>query len=221
MVDSSVKQTSFVERQSIISATINAMDYQIELLDRAMLEFAIENLEHDYSHAKRYIIAHTRLLHKKRCASLNYLDKLNYFDSIEDLIFTLCVYYDYGIYDKPYRLLKSHREYSRRQDYQLALALICERLHIDDYVVKLENLFDKIKAPEKKCLIAAVLFVSYLNSDDSKKYTCFFDKNSKYYYASFQHCNNYYYLLRNVSYYTEDVTNAIANYEKCLTFFFI
>lgn len=219
MAINSASQTSFVERQSIISATIRAMDYQIESLDRAMLEFAIANLEHDYSHAKRYIIAHTRLLHKKRCASLGYLDKLNYFENIEELIFTVCVYYDYGVYDKPYRILKSHREYSRRQNYQLALALICERLHIDNYVVKLEHLFDTIKDPEKKCLIAAVLFVAYLNSDDSKKYTCFFDKNSKYYYVSFQHCNNYYYLLRNVSYYIEDVTTAIANYEKCLAIF--
>lgn len=219
MAISSAHQTSFVERQSIIAATIRAMDCQIESLDRAMLEFAIAHLEHDYSHAKRYIIAHTRLLHKKSCASLGYLDKLNYFESIEELIFVVSVYYDYGVYDKPYRLLKSHREYSRKQDYQVALALMCERLHIDNYVDKLEHLFNTIKNPEKKCLIAAVLFVAYLNSDDSKKFMCFFDKNNKYYYVSFQHYHNYYYLLRNISYYIEDVTTAINNYEKCLAVF--
>lgn len=76
-----------------------------------------------------------------------------------------------------------------------------------------------MKDPEKKCLLAAVLFVAYLNSDDAKKFTCFFDKRSKYYYVSFQHCHNYYYLLRNVSYYIEDITVAITNYERCLAVF--
>lgn len=215
-----VSRISFAERQSIITAAIRAMDAKIETLDCAMLEFAITHLEHDYSHAKRYIIARTRLLHKKRCAPLGYLDRLNYFDNIEELIFAVSVYYDYGVYDKPYRLLKAHSEYYKEQDYQLALALICERLHIDNYVDKIENLFNTIENPEKKCLIAAVLFVAYLNSDDSKKYMGFFDKNSSYYYASFQHCHNYYYLLRNISYYIEDVQTAINNYEKCLDVFF-
>ena len=219
MAVSSVHKTSFVERQSIIASTIRAMDCQIESLNYDMLEFAIAHLEHDYSHAKQYIMIHTRLLHKKRCASLGYLDKLNYFESIDELIFAVSVYYDYGVYDKPYRLLKTHRDYARKQDYQVALALICERLHIDNYVEKLEDLFNTIKNPEKRCLIAAVLFVAYLNSDDSKKYTCFLDENSKYYYASFQHLHNYFYLLRNIAYYIEDVTTAINNYEKCLAVF--
>ncbi len=211
---------SFVEKQSIISASIRAMDYQIEMLDSSLLEFAISHLDHDYSHSKKYIMAHARKNTKKRYLSVEYIDKLNYLENFEEFIFVLTLYYNLGIYDKPYRLLKTHKEYSHRREYQLAYALICERLHIDNYVDMIENLFATTEETEKKCLLAAVLFVAYLNSDDAKKFKCFFDKSSKYYYKTFQNCQNFYYLLRNVSYYIEDNTSAITNYEKCLSVFF-
>lgn len=219
LIISSLDSISFVEKQSIVAALIKAMDQQIESLDAALLTFAISNLEHDYSHAKKYILAYVRTLQKKRQYPLQYLNQLNYFDCADELLFVVGIYYDCGIYDKPLRLLKTHTTYSRKQSYRIAKALISERLHIDNYSEMLEQLFDTVKDREKRCLIAAVLFVAYLNSDSAKKYTCFFDQNSKYFYGAFQSCNNYPYLLRNVSYYLENVAEAIMNYEKCLAAF--
>jgi len=210
---------SFAEKQSIIAATINAMDEQMVQLSVPLLEFAIDNLEHDYSHAKKYILMHAQALSKDNLYSLNYLDKLNYFDNIDDLTYVISIYYDCGIYDRPYNLLKTHKSFSRKHKYMLAEVLIMERLHKDNYVDKLEKLFDQSKTTEEKCLIATVLFVAYLNSDSSKKYQCYFDQNSKYYYKSFNQCKHYYYLLRNVSYYIEDVDTAMRNYEECLRAF--
>lgn len=209
----------FAEKQSIISATINAMDEQIANLSVPLMEFAIDNLEHDYSHAKKYILMHAQALSKDNLYSLVYLDKLNYFDNIDDLIYVISLYYDCGIYDRPYNLLKTHKSFSRKHKYLLAEALIVERLHKDNYVDKLEKLFEQAKTSEEKCLIATVLFVAYLNSDSSKKYQCFFYQNSKYYYEAFNQCKSYYYLLRNVSYYMEDVDTAMKNYEECLCAF--
>lgn len=206
----------FAEKQSIISATISVMDDLITKLSVPLLEFAIENLEHDYSHAKEYILMHAQVLSKDNLYSLSLLDKLNYFDNVDDLIYVISIYYDCGIYDRPYNLLKTHKSFSRKHKYMLAEAIITERLHIDNYVEKLEKLFDQAKTSEEKCLIATVLFVAYLNSDGSKKYQCFFDSASKYYYESFNQCKYYYYLLRNISYYIEDVDVAMSNYEDCL-----
>lgn len=215
----SINQISFVEKQSIVAATIQSMDMQIDSLSPSLLEFAISHLEHDYTHAKEYILAHAHQLYKKKQYSLLFLDKLNYFDSFKELVFVAGIYYDHGVYDKPYRLLKAHNEYSNELNYRIAQALICERLHTDNYVQQLETLVDSIEDFEKKCLLVAVLFVAYLNTDNSQKYKCVFDKNHKYYYLNFVRCKNYYYLLRNVSYYMDDITSAMYNYEKCLSVF--
>ena len=77
---------------------------------------------------------------KKNCVNLAYLNKLSYFESANELFYVCGIYYDCGIYDKPYHLLQSHRNFSRKQTYKIIQALICERLHIDDYVEKLEYL---------------------------------------------------------------------------------
>lgn len=210
---------TYIEKQKIAVDAINAMDSMIGELNVPMLEFAITHLEHDYSHSKRYIIALAQLESRKNRLSLNHLEKLNYFENSDELFYVIGLFYDCGIYDRPYYLLQTHKAFSRKENYKIAQALICERLHKDDYVSKLEKLFDTITNSEKKCLIAAVLFVAYLNSDDSRKYCCFFDEDSKYYYQQFRLCNNYYYLLRNVSYYISDCSIAIQNYENCLNAF--
>ena len=210
---------TYIERQKIVVDTVNAMDSMIDELNPAMLEFAIAHLEHDYSHCKRYIITLTQLESKRNRFNLNHLEKLNYFDNSNEFFYVISIYYDCGIYDRPYYLLQTHKAFSRKESYRIALALICERLHRDDYVRKLEKLFDATSNPEKKCLIATVLFVAYLNSDSAYKYMCFFEEKSKYYYQQFQSCINYCYLLRNVSYYITNCSVAIQNYEKCLSFF--
>lgn len=150
---------------------------------------------------------------------MSYLNKLFYFENADELFYVCGIYYDCGIYDKPYRLLKSHKNFSRKQTYKIIQALICERLHTDGYVKKLEGLFERTVPREKKCLLAAVLFVAYLNSDYTEKYSCFLDPQSAYFYRSFEDCKNYYYLLRNVTYYIENIPEAIDNYRKCLDVF--
>lgn len=172
---------SFAERQKIIGDTIAAMDQVCDSLSAPLLEFAIANLEHDYSHCKQYILALTKIQSKKNCVNLLYLNKLFYFENADELFYVCGIYYDYGIYDQPYRLLQSHRNFSRKQTYKIIQALICERLHTDGYVKKLEELFERTVPPEKKCLLAAVLFVAYLNSDYAEKYSCFLKPQSAYF----------------------------------------
>ena len=218
-VHSEMLRITYVERQKIAVDAVNAMDSMINELNAPMLEFAIAHLEHDYSHSKRYIIALAQLESRRNRFNLNHLAKLNYFENCDEFFYVVGLYYDREIYDRPYYLLQTHKTFSRKDRYKIAQALICERLHRDDYVIKLEKLFDTITNPEKKCLIAAVLFVAYLNSDSAQKYRWFFDESNKYYYQRFQYCNNYYYLLRNVSYYISDCSVAIQNYEKCLNAF--
>lgn len=41
------------------------MDMQIDSLSPSLLEFAISHLEHDYTHAKEYILAHAHQLYKR------------------------------------------------------------------------------------------------------------------------------------------------------------
>lgn len=209
----------YVEKLNITQAAIKVLDRQIDTLDIPMLEFAICNLEHDYSHCKQYILAHAKLQNKRGQVSLELLDRLQFFEDPQELFFVVGLYYDCKIYDKPYRLLQTHKGFARKQVYKIAQAMICERLHTDDYVIKLEELYSSIKHQEKKCLLAVILFVAYLNSDEDQKYKCFFDKNSKYFYKAFAQCGNYSYLLRNVSYYIDDVQTAMNNYEECLRFF--
>lgn len=211
---------SFAERQKIIGDAIAVMDPICDSLSTPLLELAIANLEHDYSHSKQYILALMKIQSKKNCVNLAYLNKLSYFESANELFYVCGIYYDCGIYDKPYHLLQSHRNFSRKQTYKIIQALICERLHIDDYVEKLEYLLERTKTREKKCLLAAILFVAYLNSDYAEKYKCFLNPQSNYYYQSFEDCRNYYYLLRNITYYIEDISDAISNYKKCLDAFY-
>lgn len=210
---------SFAERQKIIGDAIAAMDQVCDSLSIPLLELAIANLEHDYSHSKQYILALIKIQSKRNCVNLSYLNKLSYFENANELFYTCGIYYDYGVYDKPYHLLQSHRNFSRKQSYRIIQALICERLHTDDYVKKLEDLFERTGPREKKCLWAAVLFVAYLNSDYAEKYKCFLNPESNYYYQAFEDCSNYYYLLRNVTYYIEDIPKAVNNYRKCLDAF--
>lgn len=209
----------FVEKQKIAADAIATMDSVCDILSIPLLKFGIAWLEHDYSHCKQYILALLKIQVRKNCVDLSYLNQLSYFEKLDELLFVCGTYYDCGVYDKPYHLLQNHKIFSRKKSYRVMEALVCERLHTDNYVEKLEKLFCQTPHGDGKCLLAAVLFVAYLNSDDASKYKCFFSPNSEYYYKSFETCSNYFYLLRNVSYYIEDVPEAIQNYEKCLALF--
>lgn len=218
---SNIIDITYAEKNKIISDAITVMDYCTENLSIDLLTFAIDNLEHDYSHSKKYILTLIRKQNRNNYINFSYLDKLNYFEDIDELLYVCTIYYNNGIYDKPYRLLQMHKNFARKSSYKIANALICERLHIDKYVEQLERLVESSKCKEKKCLLISVLFVAYLNSDDSKKYLCFFDELNKYYYKNYESCENYHYLLRNLSYYIEDITIATRNYEQCLGAFYL
>ena len=211
-----INNITYAEKSKIITDTIAVMDYHIESLSIDLLKFAIDNLEHDYSHSKKYILALIRKQVPNSCIEFNYLDKLNFFEDINELMYVCGIYYNNGIYDKPFRLLQIHKNFARKFSYKITNALVCERLHINKYVEQLEILVETTKCREKKCLLLAVLFVAYLNSDDSKKYLCIFDQLNKYYYKNYEDCENYLYLLRNISYYIDDVSVAVQNYEQCL-----
>lgn len=49
-----------------------------------------------------------------------------------------------------------------------------------------------------------------------RKVFMFFAQLNKYYYKNYEDCENYLYLLRNISYYIDDVSVAVQNYEQCL-----
>ena len=106
------------------------MDYHIESLSIDLLKFAIDNLEHDYSHSKKYILALIRKQVPNSCIEFNYLDKLNFFEDINELMYVCGIYYNNGIYDKPFRLLQIHKNFARKFSYKITNALVCERLHI-------------------------------------------------------------------------------------------
>lgn len=209
----------YLEQLNITQSAIKVLDGQIKTLNASLLEFAISNLEHDYSHRKEYILALAELQNRHNHVPLNHLDKLSSFDDCKELIFVVGQYYNCGIYDKPYSLLLTHKNFSRNRFYKIALAMILERLHRNDYVKKLETLYHSAKNLEEKCLLSTILFVAYLNSDWEQKYKVFFQSDSQYYYKNFKQCKNYPYLLRNVSYYIIDVNTAMKNYEFCLNTF--
>lgn len=74
---------------------------QIDSLSPSLLEFAISHLEHDYTHAKEYILAHAHQLYKKKQYSLLFLDKLNYFDSFKELVLLLAYIMTMGFMINP------------------------------------------------------------------------------------------------------------------------
>lgn len=73
-----INNITYAEKSKIITDTIAVMDYHIESLSIDLLKFAIDNLEHDYSHSKKYILALIRKQVPNSCIEFNYLDKLNF-----------------------------------------------------------------------------------------------------------------------------------------------
>lgn len=69
-------------------------------------------------------------------------------------------------------------------------------------------------------MLLAVLFTALFNegrNEDSMK--ILYDSEYALYYKNFSQSKNYHYLLRNISYYIEDVKEGIYNYNYCLSKF--
>lgn len=91
-----INNITYAEKSKIITDTIAVMDYHIESLSIDLLKFAIDNLEHDYSHSKKYILALIRKQVPNSCIEFNYLDKLNFFEDINELMYVCGIYYNNG-----------------------------------------------------------------------------------------------------------------------------
>ncbi len=214
--------SGFAEEQKIINDTIDGIDMMLEsndLLTEDLLKFGILHLDHDYLHRKKYIVSLLLMQSHSGMMDTTFMNQLDYFDSIDELMYICRLYYNKGIYARPRQLLSMHTQYKKDIRYRVADALVCERLHTDDYVAKLEALFANADDADQKCLIATVLFVAYLNSDESDRYKQFFSPYSPCYYKQFSQSKNYFYLLRNVSYYIECKPEAVENYHICLEAF--
>jgi len=214
-------QIPLSERLIIISNVLKAFEPNRTSLTLGQCLFAVKNLSKDYTRKKSYALDLIKGLKKKNLPiSIDLLDGLYSFDTLDELLFVCSIYYDEQIYDAPYRKMYSHNKFKRQRRYKILFALICERIHIDNYYTALENLIDSSHNIEETVLLVAVLFVAYLNSNKTEEYQKIIsDKTSQYFHKKYDSTKNYAYLLRNVSYYLTDTELAARNYDFCLNKF--
>lgn len=211
---------TLIERLSLSRDIIDIFETCKNQLSIPQLKFAIHNLDKDYNRRKSYILL---LLDKQKIlgqVEQQYLDMLFYLDNKYDLIKICSMYYNLQVYDVPFLRLQQHKEFSDERECKDLLALLQERLHKDDYCQKLWDLVRNSINADEKCLLMAVLFTALFNNGENE--VCLkilYDKNYEFYYKKFRASANYHFLLRNVSYYMEDVNEGIRNYSYCLSKF--
>lgn len=209
---------SYADKIKISSDAVTVFYKNLDCISIDILKFAIKNSKKSYSLKKKFIL---KLLERQRDTKqveVEYLDSLFSFDTKEELFNVCKMYYEIQIYESPLRRLENHLQFKNCKAFKKLYALICERLHRNNYVVMLEKLFESERNEDEKCLLLSVLFVGYLNSDSADKYKeIVFKKDSSKYYKKFENSVNYVYLLRNVCYYLDDVLKSISGYRKCLS----
>lgn len=220
IVNETEVQISLVERITITHEIIGVFEIYKSELTIPQLKFAIHNLNKDYSRRKSYILL---LLKKQRLegeVEQEYLDMLFYLDNKQELLEICSMYYNLQVYDVPLIRIKQHTQFSSDNDCQILVALLRERLHEGDYSKALWELTVNSKNIDEQCLLLAVLFTALFNegrNKDSKKILC--DSEYTLYYKNFSQSSNYHYLVRNISYYIDDVKEGIYNYNYCLSKF--
>lgn len=211
---------SLIEKLTISRDIIESFEMHKSEMTIPQLKFAIHNLDKDYNRRKAYILL---LLHKQKGQKKieqQYLDMLFYLDKKEDLIQVCSLYYNMQVYDVPYLRLQQHSDFLHERECQILLALLQERRHKEDYCQKLWGLVDSSSNINEKCLIMAVLFTALYNDGENQQCNdILYNKDFEYYYENFQESQYYHFLLRNISYYMEDVEIGIRNYNYCLTKF--
>lgn len=213
-------QISLVERITITHEIIEIFERHKPELTIPQLKFAINNLNRDYTRRKSYILL---LLKKQRVegkVEQQYLDMLFYLNNKQELLEICSMYYNLQVYDVPLIRIKQHAQFSSDRDCQILVALLRERLHEGNYSEALWKLTINSRNIDEKCLLLAVLFTALFNegrNDDSMK--ILYDSSYALYYKNFSQSNNYHYLLRNISYYINDVEEGIYNYNYCLSKF--
>lgn len=211
---------TLVERLTISRDIIDVFEKYRNDLTVSQLKFAIHNLEKDYSRRKSYIL---ELLDKeKKSGKLEqqYLDMLFYLDNKSDLIKICSMYYNLQVYDVPFLRIQQHSEFINERECQDLLALLQERLHKDDYCQALWNQFNSSTNEDEQCLLMAVLFTALFNKGENEECLKILnDLNYKFYYKKFSESRYYHFLLRNISYYIENISEGVNNYNYCLSVF--
>lgn len=209
-----------IDRLSISRDIVDTFENVKSELTIPQLKFIINNLNKDYSRRKRYILL---LLDRQKAIGKieqQYLDMLFFLDNKNDLINICSMYYDMQVYDVPLMRLHQHDKFLNERECMDLLALLNERLHKNDYCKKLWDLVNSSTNIDEKCLLMAVLFTALFNNGENQ--TCIsilYDTNNKFYYKTFAKSRYYHFLLRNISYYIENVDEGIQNYSYCLAKF--
>ncbi len=200
----------------ITAYILNAFESNINILTIEQLKFAIDNLTRDYNKRKKYIFLLLKQEKNANCIELKYLDMLLSCNKSE--LFEACsMYYNMQIYDMPSTLLLQHKQFSQCRQYLILSSLLDERLHRENYGDKLKALIDSSKNSNEKCLLTAIYFTALFNENKSNLgIKILQDNENELYYEKFSNSKYYYYLLRNVSYYIDNIDEAKLNYELCL-----
>lgn len=211
---------TLVEQLTISRNIIDVFETCKDELTISQLKFAIHNLDKDYSRRKSYILI---LLKKEKTAGQieqQYLDMLFYLDNKLDLIAVCSMYYNLQVYDVPLLRLQQHTEFIEERECQDLIALLQERLHKDNYCQKLRDQLKSSVNTDEQCLLLAVLFTALFNNGENEECLKILnDSNYIYYYKKFSTSRHYHFLLRNVSYYMENVEEGIYGYSCCLSKF--
>lgn len=211
---------SLIERLSISRDIIDTFETMKTQLTIEQLKFAIHNLDKDYNRRKSYILL---LLDKQKeigKVEQQYLDMLFYLDNKYDLVKICSMYYNLQVYDVPFLRMQQHPEFLEERECRDLLALMQERLHKDNYCEKLWDLFFSSTNTDEKCLLMAILFTALFNNGENE--VCLkilHDASYEFHYKNFYLSRYYHFLLRNVSYYIENVEEGIQNYNYCLSKF--
>ena len=208
------------ERQLIINDIIEVFIAHLDELENCHLKFAIKHLNKDYSRRKHLVMTLLQRERTQENVEVKYLDSIFSVDNENELLDICMMYYDLHIYDAPLRRMKENHVYKRSRSYKILHTIILERLHLGDYVDDLENLIRTSDNKDESCLLVAILFVAYLNSDEKDKYKeILYDVDSEFHHKKFRTSLNYVYLLRNIAYYLEDYRLSTKYYNQCLNTF--
>lgn len=211
---------TLIERITICRDILDIFEMFKNELNVFQLKFAINNLDKDYSRRKSYILILLKNQKKSGSVEQQYLDMLFYLDNKKELLEICSMYYDLQVYDVPYLRIKQHSKFIKERESQILIALLRERLHEGDYSKSLQNIIEKSTNKDEKCLLMAVFFQALFNMGKSNQcMQILYNSSHKYYYKNFESSSKYHFLLRNVSYYINDVEIAIGNYNLCLSKF--
>ena len=211
---------SLAEKLIISRHIIDVFEQHKETLTIPQLKFVIQNLEKDYNRRKRYIFLLLQNQNKNGEIEQQYLDMLFYLENKEELLQVCSMYYNLQVYDVPYLRMKQHPELCQEHECQILFALLQERMHKNDYCKKLWDLINESRSLDETCLIIAVLFTALYN--DGENYQCYrilYEREYEHYYENYHKSCYFPFLLRNISYYVDDVKKGIDNYNYCLAKF--